>query len=118
MEINKAILTFSQSEKIKAGLTWVSHTLGLLQGLSDEEKKGAVKVIEVLINMIVHETRLAKTVGVNGGWDEVESFVDRAMVMIHSGVGEEAIIHLSKALSKTTNYGQESMSLLQEKGLL
>jgi hypothetical protein len=38
--------------------------------------------------------------------------------MVNSGVGEEATIHLSKALSKTTNIGHHAMSFLKEKGML
>jgi hypothetical protein len=38
--------------------------------------------------------------------------------MFDSGIGEEALIHLSRALSKVTNIGQQSMSYLKETGLL
>ena len=38
--------------------------------------------------------------------------------MIHSGVGPEAVIHLTQALSQVTSIGQRSMSFLQEQGLL
>ncbi|MFH1351521.1 MAG: hypothetical protein ABII26_11410 [Pseudomonadota bacterium] len=118
MEINEAIMAFSQSEKIKAGLIWASQTLNLLQGLADMEKKGAEKIIHAVLNMIGHEVRLAKTVVGNEWWDEIETCIERALIMVNSGVGEEAVVHLSKALSKTTNVGQQSMSFLKEKGLL
>ena len=39
MEINEAIMALSQSEKIKAGLIWVSQVLGLQQGLSTPDGK-------------------------------------------------------------------------------
>ncbi|MFH0843871.1 MAG: hypothetical protein V1930_00205 [Pseudomonadota bacterium] len=118
MEINKAIMTFSQSEKIKAGLIWVTHTLDILQSLPDGEKKGGQKIIQAMLNMIGHETNLARSVGENGGWAETEACIDRALIMINSGISEEATAHLGMALSKTTNFGQRSMSFLKEKGLL
>jgi hypothetical protein len=118
MEINEAILAFSQSEKIKAGLIWTSQTLHLLQGLTNGEKLGAEKMINVLLNMIAQEIKLAGSLVKHRGWNEIEPHIDKALVMINSGVGEEAAIHLSKALSKTTNIGHQSMSLLKGKGLL
>ena len=118
MDKKKAIMTFSQSEKIKAGLIMASQTLGLLEGLHVPERDGAQKVIIAVLNMIGHETQLAKNVVGDDGWDEISALIDRAVVMVNSGVGHEATVHLSKALSKTTNYGQQSMSFLQKEGLV
>jgi hypothetical protein len=118
METNEAIMAFSQSEKLKAGLIWVSQTLNLLEGLPGGEKVGGGKVINAVLNMLGHELKLAKAVGGDRGWEEVEPYVEKALVMVNSGVGEEANAHLSKALSKITNIAHESMSLLKEKGLL
>jgi hypothetical protein len=118
MEINEAIMAFSQSEKIKAGLIWVSQTLNLLEGLPSGEKAGGEKVINAVLNMVGHEIKLARAVGGDCGWEEIEPYIEKALVMVHSGVGGEANAHLSKALSKITNIAHESMSLLKEKGLL
>ena len=118
MEIDKAILALSQSEKIKAGLIWISHTLSMLHGLPAAEKKGGEKVINALLNMIGHEIELAKSVVGDGAWEEIQPYIDKALIMVDSGVGHEATLHLSKALSKTTNIGQQSMTFLNEKKLL
>ena len=118
MEIDKAILAFSQSEKIKAGIIWISHALDMLQGLPGAEKKGGEKMINAVLNMIGHEIRLAMTVAGGEGWLEIEPHIDKALVMVDSGVGHEANVHLSKALSKTTNIGQRSMTFLSEQKLL
>ena len=118
MEIDEAILAFSQSEKMKAGTIWISQALNLLQGLHEAEKKGGEKIINALLNMIAHEINLAKNVAGNEGWDDIETHFERALVMVNSGVGEEATVHLSMALSRITNVGQQSMSFLKEKGLL
>ncbi len=118
METDKAIMAFSQSEKIKAGIIWISQALILLQGLPGEEKKGGERIISALLNMIDHEIKLAKAVAGSEMWDEIEPNIDKAVVMVNSGVGHEATIHLSRALSKVTNIGHQSMTFLKEKGLL
>ncbi|MBL7178306.1 MAG: hypothetical protein ISS66_20985 [Desulfobacteraceae bacterium] len=118
MEIDEAIMAFSQSEKIKAGLISISQALELLRGLAEGEKRGGEKIINVLLSMIDHEIKLARTVTRHEGWDDAGPYIDKAMVMINSGVGHEATVHLSKALSKVTTIGQQSMTFLKEKGLL
>ena len=118
METNEAIMAFSQSEKIKAGLIWVSQTLNLLEGLPGGEKVGGERVVSATLNMVGQEINLAKAVGGNYGWEEIEPYLEKALVMINSGVGVEASAHLSKALSKITNIAHESMTFLKEKGLL
>jgi hypothetical protein len=118
METNEAIMAFSQSEKIKAGLIWVSQTLNLLEGLPGGEKAGGEKVINAVLNMVGNEIRLAKAVGGDRGWGEIEPYLEKALVMVNSGVGAEANANLSKALSKVTNIAHGSMTFLKEKGLL
>jgi hypothetical protein len=118
MKTNEAIIAFCQSEKIKAGLIWTSQNIELLQGLPEEQKKGAERVIHTLLSMVFHEVNLAKGLARHEAWGEAESHIERALTMINSGVGYEAGVHLSKALSKITNIAQQSMSLLEEKKML
>jgi len=118
MEISDNIMAFSQSEKIKSGLIWISQALEMLQGLSDTERGGGAKIMSALLNMIVNEIQLAKAVAVGWEWDEIEPYIDKAVVMVNSGVGQEATVHLSMALSKVTNIGHQSMTFLKEKSLL
>ncbi|UCF56422.1 MAG: hypothetical protein JSW15_10110 [Deltaproteobacteria bacterium] len=118
MKTNEAIMAFSLSEKINAGIIWVSETLNLLEGLPGGEKVGGERMINALLNMIGQEIRLAKSVAGNHRWEEIEPYIDKALVMVNSGVGEEATPHLSMALSKITNIAHQSMTFLKEKGLL
>jgi hypothetical protein len=118
MEINEAVMAFSQSEKIKVGLIWISQALQILGNLEEGEERGGRKIVSVILNMITHEIKLAKTTAPKAEWDEIEPYIDRTLTMIHSGVGHEAGMHLARALSKTTNVGQQSMSLLKSKGIL
>jgi len=118
MAISNSIMAFSQSEKIKSGLIWVSQALEMLPGLSNTEKGGGEKMVSALLNMIGHEIQLAKVVAGGAEWDEIEPHIDKAVVMVNSGVGHEATLHLSMALSKVTNIGHQSMTFLKEKSLL
>lgn len=118
MEVQEAIIAFSQSEKIKSGLIWVSQALQVLNSLQEPEKRGAETTAKAIIGMIVHEIQLGKNVTGDLTWDEVLRHIDKAMVMFNSGVASEAVVHLTQALSQVTSIGHRSMSFLQEKGFL
>jgi len=111
-------MAFSQGEKIKSGIIWVSQALELLRGLPTPEKPGAEKIIKLKIDMIVQEIRLATTITGDPAWHDIEAVIDQALVMINSGVAPESVVHLTQALSRVTSIGQRSMSFLQEKGLI
>lgn len=118
MKTNETITAFSQSEKIKAGIIWVSQMIEFLEGLPGEQRKGGERVVRMLLGMVAQEMALARVLTRSDHWREGESHVEKAVVMVESGVAEEALLHLSKALSKVTNIAQASMSLLKESGLL
>lgn len=118
METDKAVLAFSQSEKIKAGLIWAGQALEILRGLKDGEIAGGQKMVGAWLAMITHETRLARATVPDEQWDAIDPHIERAIVMVNSGVGHEAGIHLTRALSKTTNIAERSMSFLKEEGIL
>jgi hypothetical protein len=118
MKTKEAIMAFSQSEKIKAGLIWISQVLELLSSVPENERKGGDRMANALINMVCHEVKLAWAVVGGDQWNEIESLLDKAGIMVQSGVGHEAMIHISKALSNVTSIGQRSMSYLKEASLL
>jgi hypothetical protein len=118
MNTKEAIMAFSQSEKIKAGLIWAAQTLEISQGVPEEERRGSEKMITALLHMIGHEISLARRLAPHDTWQVVEPPIQKALTMIESGVGHEALTHLSKALSSVTNIGQQSMSFLKQERLL
>lgn len=118
MNTREAIMAFSQSEKIKSGIIWVSQALELLRGLPTPEKPGAEKTIKMKIDMTVQEIRLARNITGDPAWDDIEAVIDQALVMINSGVAPESVVHLTQALSRVTSIGHRSMSILKEEGLL
>ena len=114
MEVHEAIVGFSQSEKIKAGLIWASQSVQVAISLQNNEKIGAEMLVKALIGMISSEIHLARKLTGNETWLEVQRGIDKAVVMINSGVVQEAAYHLTQALTHVTQLGQESMSWLKE----
>jgi hypothetical protein len=55
MDVKEAITAFSQSEKIKSSIIWVSQALEMFISLPEEEKPGAIKILRAVISMIGHE---------------------------------------------------------------
>jgi hypothetical protein len=118
MEIDEAILTFSQSEKIKAGLIWASQVVEVYKALPEADKPGAEKIIAAIVDMIGSEILICRKSAPNELWTEVEKSIDTAMLMINSNIVHEAGYHLTQALTQTTTIGQRSMTILTDKKLL
>ena len=118
MGVKQAIIAFSQSEKLKSGLIWANQILEMFIGLPESEKPGAERVLKALINMIATEIHVAKKASPHDAWQEAEKDINTAIVMINSGLTHESSYHITKALTKVTTIGQQSMTLLVEEGLL
>ena len=118
MRTQEAIMAFAQSEKVKSGIIWASQALELIRGLPEHEKQGSERTIKTIIHMISHEVRLARKIGQDPVWKEIERSIDQAMIMINSGVAPDSVTHLTQALSHVTGIGHRSMSFLKEQGLL
>ena len=118
MDTQSAILAFSQSEKIKAGLIWASQTIEMVMGLPDQNKPGAQKIIAALISMVSNEIHLGMKIAPNEHWESSVKHINNAIVMLNSNVVHDAPFHLSKALSHVTSIGQTAMTHLREDGLV
>lgn len=117
MDASKAVTAYSQCEKIKAGLIWVSHTAQMIPAMHESEKRGAQAVLKSLAYMISDEAHLAGRVTNDPGWGEIGKHIHMAIVMIESGVAQETPFHLTKALSIVTRQGNEAMAILKQNGL-
>ena len=118
MKTANAITTFSQSEKIKGGLIWLTQAIELFKALPEADKAGAEKIIKALVDMVGSEILICKKSAPDERWLEVEKNIDTALVMINSGVTQEAGYHLTKALTQVTTIGQRSMTVLKDNGHL
>jgi len=113
----KAIVTFAQSEKVKAGFIWVSQHVEGYAELPARDQPGAVGIIRATLMMIYHEVNLAENLSDDDAWREVEKHMDMAMVMIDSGVAAEAAYHLTRALSQVAGIGGRALEILKRQGL-
>ena len=118
METKQAILSFSQSEKVKSGLIWGSQCVLILQNLAEPEKKGALALLQAMVGLIANEAQLARQLSGDPVWQEVDKALNNARVMIDSGVAEEAQYHFTQALSQVNRIGQKAMTHLLDAGLL
>jgi hypothetical protein len=118
MEIDEAITTFSQSEKIKAGLIWSTQVIEIYKTIPESDKSGAEKIIKAIVDMLGSEILICKKSAPNELWVKVEKNIDTAMIMINSNIAHEAGYHLTQALTHVTTIGQRSMSILRDNGLL
>lgn len=118
MDTKEAILAFSQSEKIKSGIIWVTQALEVLVGLPEKNRKSAERIAHVFIGLMLRDVHLAVKVTTDATWRDVEKNIDLALVMLDSGVAQEAGYHLTRALSHVADIGQRSMNDLKAKGLL
>lgn len=118
MESKQAIVSFSQSEKVKSGLIWCSQCAQLAQNMPPPEQLGAIGILRSLLAMIANEVQLARHVSRDPVWLEVEKILNMARVMIDSGVSHEAVYHFTQALSQVNRIGQQAMTALIDKGLL
>jgi hypothetical protein len=118
MNISEAILSFSQSEKIKSGLIWAIHLSEMLESIPQNQRNGADKILETLIDMIGHEIQLTRNMIREKAWYEAEQSINMALVMIRSKVPEESSFHLTNAISRVTSLGQRAMTYLKTQGCL
>jgi hypothetical protein len=118
MTIQEAIAAFSQSEKIKSGLIWLSQAIEIQRSLSEPERRGAEKSTRAILAMIGYEIHVARKMCEDATWEHAEKNVDLAMVMINSGVPHEAVYHMTRALSRVTDIGHRSLTILKKNGLI
>ncbi|HDM09551.1 MAG: hypothetical protein JRI39_12700 [Deltaproteobacteria bacterium] len=118
MNTRRAIFAFSQGEKIKAGLIWTSHLIGALDSTYGGDRHETRQVGRALLEMVRQDVHLATRIAEDQIWNKVDDAIERALVMIDSGVMTESVTHLTTALSHVTTIIQRAMQFLQEKGLL
>ncbi|HDG98005.1 MAG TPA: hypothetical protein ENG73_07535 [Desulfobacterales bacterium] len=118
LDTKQAILGFSQGEKIKAGLIWASQLIGTLDSVFGGQRHETRQVGIALVEMIRQDIGLAKRVAGDERWEDVDNAIEKALVMISSGVMTESVTHLTKALSHVTTIVQRAMTTLQDQGLL
>ncbi len=118
MQTREAIISFSQSEKIKAGIIWLTQALESLGGLPEKNRKSAEKIAHVFLSSLLRDVHLSARLSGDDSWREAEKNIDLALVMLDSGVPQESIYHITRALGSVTTVGQRAMAHLKSNGLI
>jgi hypothetical protein len=118
MEIKEAILAYAQSEKAKMGLLMAAQLIEMCNGLPDHEKHGAERFLRPLIGMVASEIHLSGRMTSADVWAGVDKSLNTALVMLNSGVLQEASYHIAQAISGVTTVAQRAMEVLIGQKLL
>ena len=118
MDARAATIAYAQSEKIKSGLIWISQLAEITKALQADQRMAGENMVLSMIAFVQNEVSLAKKVSPDQGWQEIEKGIEKARVMLQSGIFDEVTWHLTQALSLTTGIGQKSMSFLIENRLI
>ena len=114
----QAVAAFSLCEKIKSGLIWTTACAQQAAAQEGLARQGAMALVESLLGMVMGETLCAHRLTGDPAWDEVVRAMDKAMVMIRSGIPQEAVYHLPRALSLVTGIAQRAGEQLKARELL
>ena len=112
------IIAFSQSEKIKAGLIWMSHLIAKVLDKDPHNLEPVTGLLKDMMLMIGHEIRLAQSVSPDPYWDSAQKDMEKAISIFSSGLLDESVFHITRALSSVTNVGQRAMTRLIEGGVM
>jgi hypothetical protein len=118
MTPRKAILSFSQSEKSKSVLIWISQILETFRDCPASDTRSVETILLPLIEMIRHEIHVSGNLTGDTSWTNAEKHINTAVTMIRSGVPHEGAFHLSRALTHITSIGNRAMSWLKTQALL
>ena len=118
MKIQEAVAAFSQSEKIKSGLIWLTQVLELSNTLTEPEQRGSVKAIRFMVGLLDRESRITARLSSDPTWSEVQKHLNLSMVMMDSGVPQEAGFHFTRALTQVTNIGLRALTVLKDQGIM
>ena len=111
--LHPAVAAFSLCEKIKSGLIWTTACFQQAVVLEGPARRGAVASCEALLALVMGEALGAHRLTGDASWEDVVRAMDKARVMIGSGVPQEAPFHLTRALSLVAGICQRSAGQLQ-----
>jgi hypothetical protein len=113
-----AVIGFSQGEKIKSGLIWITQAVDLIHGLEPPARRGAQTIIQAFMEMVVAEIALAARVTEDPAWGEAAHNMDMALTMFRSGVPMESAFHITRTLTHVTAIAGRSMAHLKGRGMI
>lgn len=116
MAIPASILAYTQCEKVKAGLIWLSQAMLQFQGQPPAKPAAAERLALALLEMVRDEVQLGWRLTREEGWQRADAHLKQAAAMIHSGAAYDAPWHLTLALRQITSLGQAAYQRLEREG--
>jgi hypothetical protein len=116
-DIKQAICAYTQSEKVKSGLIWITQIAEQVAVMDGPGRQQGLMLLKTLANMVADESDLAGRITGDRSWHDIAKKINLALVMINSGVPEETGYHLARALTLVTRNGSQAASLLKSRGL-
>ncbi len=105
MALDPDILVYVQSEKVKAGLIWLSQGLLQIQGQPPARPAAAETLALAILEMVRDEVQLGWRLTRHEAWQRADGHLQQAAVMMRSGVAHDAPWHLTLALRHITGPG-------------
>jgi hypothetical protein len=115
--VKDAISAYTQCEKVKSGLIWVSHLADQVAAMENPGRQQALTLLKTLAYMVADESDLAGRITADADWYIIGKKINKALVMIESGVPQETGYHLGQALSQVTRIGGRAAALLKDRDL-
>ena len=113
MALSVEILAYCQSEKVKAGLIWMSQGMLQFQGRPAARPGAAEELALSILAMLRDDIQLGWRLTGEEAWQRADEHVQRAVAMIHSGVAHDAPWHLTLALRRITALGEAAHARLE-----
>jgi hypothetical protein len=118
MHVRQSVLSLAQAEKVKSGMIWAAHVAGMTTLYEGAEKRAVASVLEALLRFVLQEIQLAERLDTAPHWSDAYSATEKALVMVRSGVADEASHHLTRGLGAVTTLAGRAMQLLQEQHII
>lgn len=115
--VKQAITGYSQSEKVKSGLIWISQIADQVAIMEGPGRQQGLLLLKTLAHMVADESDLAGRITADRRWHDIGKKINMALVMINSGVPQETGFHLTQALTLVTHIGGDAALELKEQGL-
>jgi hypothetical protein len=117
VNVKLAVAAYAQSEKVKSGLIWTCQIADQVAAMQGPGRQQGLILLQTLAHMVADESDLAGRITGDRLWHEIREKINKAIVMIKSGVPQETGFHLTQALTRVTRMGGQAASLLKENGL-
>jgi len=118
LDVREAVICFQYAERVKSGLIIASRLIGEVDGMREDERLGAERLLISFLNALMGEIRIARNVLRLQSFEDASLSLERSIENVRLGNYDEAIRNVSHAISSTTTGGQKAAEALKARGIL